>query len=165
MIAIGGRLPSIELASTRGGFVDLSGLSGSSVVFAYPYTGRPGVADPPGWDEIPGAHGSTPQAQGFRDHYAAFQRSGYEVFGLSGQSTAWQAEAVSRLALPFQLLSDEGFAFADASGLPRFTAGTSDFLTRVTLIVRDGSVVNVVHPASDPAGHARSLLENLAGST
>ncbi len=165
MIAIGARLPSIALTSTRGELVDFSARSGAAVVFVYPYTGRPGVADPPGWDDIPGAHGSTPEAQGFRDHYAEFQQAGYEVFGVSGQSAAWQAEALSRLALPFRLLSDERFAFADALGLPRFTAGIDDFLTRLTLILRDGAVVNIVHPVLDPAGHARSLIEQLTGST
>ena len=50
----GMRLPSVPLASTDGNTVDLSALSGRSVVYAYPRTGRPGVENPPGWDLIPG---------------------------------------------------------------------------------------------------------------
>jgi hypothetical protein len=33
-------------------------------------TGRPGQELPPGWDDIPGARGCTPQACSFRDHHA-----------------------------------------------------------------------------------------------
>ena len=162
VIAPGVRLPSIALASTRGGMVDLSQLAGRSVVFVYPYTGRPGVPDPPGWDDIPGAHGSTPQAQGFGDQYGAFQAAGVEVYGLSGQASAWQQEATRRLGLPYALLSDEGLNFAGALGLPRFAAGERLFLTRLTLLIADGNVTAIFHPVLDPAGHARAVLERIA---
>jgi len=161
MIATGTRLPAIALASTRGGAVDLSKLGGRAVVFVYPYTGRPGVPDPPGWDDIPGAHGSTPQAQGFRDLAAEFRQGGWDVFGLSGQSTAWQGEASARLGLPFALLSDEGFGFADAMGLARFWAGDRQFLARVTLLIQNGILADTFQPALDPAGHARALLDHI----
>ena len=54
---------------------------GRRVVYVYPWTGRPGVADPPGWDDIAGAHGSTPETEGFRDHYLRFRAQRIEVFG------------------------------------------------------------------------------------
>ena len=54
-----------------------------AIVYCYPWTGRPGLPNPPGWDDIPGAHGSTPQAEGFRDLYAGFQQVDAAVFGLS----------------------------------------------------------------------------------
>ena len=161
MIAVGARLPSVALPSTLGGAVDVSLCAGRSVVFVYPYTGRPGAPDPPGWDDIPGAHGSTPQARGFGDRAPEFARVGYRIFGISGQDTAWQAEAARRLSLPFALLSDERFAFADALDLPRFSAGGRVYHTRMTLLVADGVVSGLVHPVLDPAGHARSVLERL----
>lgn len=42
--------------------VDLRALSFQRpvLVFVYPRSGRPGVANPPGWDAIPGARGCTP---------------------------------------------------------------------------------------------------------
>ena len=77
------------------------------MVYAYPMTGRPGVALPEGWDMIPGARGCTPQACAFRDHFAELKRRGVDhVFGLSTQETADQREAAARLHLPFPLLSD-----------------------------------------------------------
>ena len=63
-------LPSVTLAATDGSRVDLSKLSGRTVVYAYPRTGVPGRAMPEGWDQIPGARGCTPQSCAFRDHFA-----------------------------------------------------------------------------------------------
>src|SRR6476620_7522083 len=79
-------LPDIALPSSRGGAVNLSTRKGSAVFFIYPGTGRAGVADPPGWDDIPGAHGSTPETEGFRDQYLKFRAQRVDVFGLSTQS-------------------------------------------------------------------------------
>src|SRR5690606_38452146 len=66
-LTLGLVVPDIELPSTDGGAVSLARLDKGAVVFIYPWTGRPGLPNPPGWDEIPGAHGSTPQALGFQD--------------------------------------------------------------------------------------------------
>jgi peroxiredoxin len=63
-------LPSVRLASTNGDSVDLSALTGLTVVYAYPMTGRPDLKLPDGWDMIPGARGCTPQSCSFRDHFA-----------------------------------------------------------------------------------------------
>ncbi len=64
----GMKLPDIALAATSGPVVNLSELKGRAVVYIYPRTGVPGVDAPPGWDDIPGARGCTPQSCGFRDH-------------------------------------------------------------------------------------------------
>src|SRR5262249_23128603 len=66
---VGMRLPSLSLAATDGVQVDLAELTGRTVVYIYPRTGRPGVAPPDGWDAIPGARGCTPQSCSFRDHF------------------------------------------------------------------------------------------------
>src|SRR4051794_638994 len=102
----GMHVPSIFLQTTGGRLVDLSSLEGRTVVYCYPRTGRPGEEMPPGWDDIPGARGCTPQTCAFRDHYAELKGLGAAVFGLSTQTTEDQREVVDRLHLPFELLSD-----------------------------------------------------------
>lgn len=52
------RMPSARLRSTDGRFIDLSKEKGIVVAYFYPMTGRPGVALPAGWDQIPGARGT-----------------------------------------------------------------------------------------------------------
>ncbi|RKZ67177.1 MAG: peroxiredoxin, partial [Gammaproteobacteria bacterium] len=50
-------LPDLSLASTKGGEVNISSLSGLTVIYIYPMTGRPDIPLPDGWDQIPGARG------------------------------------------------------------------------------------------------------------
>lgn len=154
-------LPDVALVSTLGGKVSLS-WADRCVVYVYPWTGRPGFPNPPNWDDIPGAHGSTPEAEGFRDQYAAFEAAGYDVAGISGQTGEEQAEFAARLGLPFALLSDAGFAFADALRLPRFETGGVGYLKRLTLIVRDGVIAETIYPVTRPGEHAGEVLARLA---
>src|SRR5262249_28121092 len=115
----GMRLPPLVLKATDGSEIDLSKLSGRTVVYIYPRTGVPGQPLPAGWNEIPGARGCTPQSCGFRDHFSELKRLGVlRVFGLSTQDTGYQREAVERLHLPFPVLSDERLELARAINLP-----------------------------------------------
>ena len=59
---LGAKLPRLALRSTRDRLVDLFALAGRTVVYAYPRTGLPDRDPPPGWDQIPGARGCTPQS-------------------------------------------------------------------------------------------------------
>jgi peroxiredoxin len=160
-LAPGAALPAISLPATDGTTVTLAESTGRSVVMVYPWTGRSDHPNPPDWDNIPGAHGSTPELEGFRDHHADFARLGVKLFGLSRQSTDYQRELVARLALPFPILSDREGRFASALRLPRFTTGGEIYLTRLTLVVKDGMIEHVFYPVPDPAGHAAEVLLNL----
>lgn len=154
-------LPDVTLEATVGAPVALTRQKGRAVVFVYPWTGRPGVDNPPGWDDIAGAHGSTPQAEGFRDWHAAYQSLGIDVFGLSGQAPDWQRELAGRLGLPFALLSDHDLAFARVLGLPTFETGGVAYLRRLTLVIADGRVERIVYPVHPPDSHAGDLIASL----
>lgn len=151
-------MPGIALPSTAGRLVDLSAVAGTVVVYCYPMTGRPDVPLPEGWDRIPGARGCTPQACSFRDHHAELKARASEVFGLSTQSSDHQREAVQRLQLPFELLSDEELALSHALGLPLFTADGMTLIRRVTLIIRDGRIVKVFYPVLPPDRNADEVV-------
>jgi peroxiredoxin len=152
------RLPSVPLRSTAGQAVDLSRLEGRTVVYCYPRTGRPGQEIPKGWDEIPGARGCTPQSCAFRDHYGELRVLGARVFGLSTQTTDYQREAVERLHLPFELLSDETLAFARALRLPTFEVESMILIKRLTLILLDGRVEKVFYPVFPPDKNAEQVI-------
>ena len=158
-------LPSVTLAATDGSRVDLSNLSGRTVVYAYPRTGVPGRAMPEGWDRIPGARGCTPQSCAFRDHFAQLTQLGVaQLYGLSTQDTAYQREAAARLHLPFPLLSDAGLALARAIGLPTFTVAGMTLLKRMTLVIDDGVISKVFYPVFPPDRNAEEVLAWLRAS-
>ena len=147
-------MPDIALPTTAGRSVSFARLPGRSIVYCYPWTGRPDVANPPGWDDIPGAHGSTPQAEGFRDLHAGFSQVGAVVFGLSTQDTAYQLEAAERMHLPFPLLSDAKLALTQAMRLPTMQVGGLTLIKRIALIVDDGTVTKVFYPVFPPDTNA-----------
>ena len=161
----GSTLPPVTLHSTGGASVDLSRLPGRTVVYCYPRTGRPDREMPEGWNAIPGARGCTPQSCAFRDHYQELKRAGAaQVYGLSAQDTAYQREAVERLHLPFELLSDEKLELARALRLPTFEVAGVTLIKRLTLIIDDGVVTKVFYPVFPPDANAaeveRWLLAN-----
>jgi peroxiredoxin len=156
----GMRLPAVALAATDGSTVDLSALRGRTVVYAYPRTGRPGEANPDGWDMIPGARGCTPQSCAFRDHHAELAALGVaRLFGLSTQSSAYQREAAERLHLPFALLSDAGLEFSRALRLPLFGAGGETLTKRLTLVIDDGVIAQVFYPVFPPDRSAAAIID------
>ena len=157
-LAPGARLPPLALPATDGGTTNIGSLPGRSLLVVYPWTGRPGRPNPPNWDDIRGAHGSTPELEGFRDRHAEFLTLGIRLFGLSRQTTDYQRELVARLALPFSILSDADGRFADALALPSFTTGGEIYLERLTLAVKDGQIEKMFYPVADPAGHAAEVL-------
>jgi len=114
---------------------------------------------PTGWDAIPGARGCTPQSCAFRDHYQELRGLGAgNVFGLSTQDSDYQREAVARLHLPFELLSDEKLAFTKALRLPTFSVDGMTLIKRLTLIVRDGAIEKVFYPVFPPDRNAPEVV-------
>jgi len=155
----GMRLPSLALAATDGSRVDLSKLSGRTVIYSYPRTGVPGKAMPEGWNDIPGARGCTPQSCGFRDHFSELKRLGVvRVFGLSTQDRDYQREAVERLHLPFPVLSDERLELAHAIKLPTFKVAGMTLLRRMALIIDDGTITKVFYPVFPPDKNAEEVM-------
>jgi len=156
-------VPRILLPATNGTSVCLAERPCRTVLVVYPWTGRPGVPNPPNWDDIPGAHGSTPELEGFRDLYEDFQRLGVGVFGLSLQTVVYQQEMTQRLRVPFPILSDAQGRFATALALPWFATDRGNYLKRLTLILWDGRIEHVFYPVPDPAAHAAEVLSWLRG--
>jgi peroxiredoxin len=153
------KLPPVALAATDGSQVDLSKLSGRTVVYIYPRTGVPGRPMPEGWNEIPGARGCTPQSCGFLDHFAELERLGVaRVFGLSSQDSAYQREAVERLHLPFAVLSDERLELARAIKLPTFKVAGMTLLKRMALVIDDGIITKVFYPVFPPDKNAEEVI-------
>jgi peroxiredoxin len=152
-------VPKIPLRSTKDRTVDLSSYGAPRVVvYCYPRTGRPDEALLPGWDAIPGARGCTPETCGFRDHHAELLRLGAEVFGFSTQTTEYQKEMVTRLHVPFEVLSDADLSFVHALKLPTFDTAGMTLVKRLTLVIADGRIEKVFYPVFPPDKHADEVM-------
>lgn len=158
---VGRRMPSVDLEATSGSPVNPAKILGPAVLFCYPYTGRPGFADPPNWDHIPGAHGSTAQALAYSAAYGQFRRLGVKLYGVSFLDTEWQRDFVTRNGLTYRLLSDASRQLASRLGLPFFETGGRAYLQRMTFIIHDGVIIAMRFPVTEPERDAEMVLEML----
>jgi peroxiredoxin len=158
-------VPAISLQASNGTSVDLAAPhDGRTIVYVYPRTGRPNEALPTGWDSIPGARGCTPESCAFRDLHDDLNALGARVFGLSAQTVADQQEVVTRLHLPFVLLSDAELAFASALRLPTFHVDGMTLIKRLTLVIRGGAIEHVFYSIFPPDAHADEVCRWLSNN-
>jgi peroxiredoxin len=156
---VGLDVPPLALPATTGIHVSLADTGSRwTVVYAYPRTGVPDEDSPPGWDEIPGARGCTPQNCAFRDHFAELQSLGASVYGVSTQATAYQQEMVARLHLPFPILSDERLRLTHALRLPTFQYREWTLIKRLSLILQGSRIVHLIYPVFPSNADAPSVV-------
>jgi peroxiredoxin len=156
----GTTMPDVALTATDGSSIGLR-VPGTAVFYVYPHTGRPDEDPPPGWNDIPGARGCTPQSCAFRDHHAKLRDLRADLYGLSAQSIDEQREFAEREHLPYPLLNDSGFTLAELLRLPTFFAGDHEFYRRLTLITDDGVIEKVFYPVFPPDANAEEVVTYL----
>jgi peroxiredoxin len=81
------------------------------------------------------------------------------VFGLSTQTTEYQREAVERLHLPFELLSDAELVLVRKLSLPTFEIESMTLIKRLTLILSDGRVEKIFYPVFPPDKNAEEVMQ------
>jgi peroxiredoxin len=155
----GAELPDLSLPATDGTDVGLREAGKDLLVlYVYPRTGTPGEPLPPGWDEIPGARGCTPQNCSFRDLHGDLRELGAAVYGLSAQPLSEQREFAEREAMPYPLLNDSGLGLEEALGLPTFEAGGMRLYKRLTAIAIGGRIEKVFYPVFPPDRNAADVV-------
>jgi peroxiredoxin len=151
----GAELPDVVLSSSQGAV----NVRDFEVLYVYPRTGRPDQPMLPGWDDIPGARGCTPQSCGFRDHSAELAALGARVAGLSAQALDDQIEFAQRNDMPFPVISDEWLDLARDPGLPTFEVEGLTLYKRLALVADRGRIVKVFYPVFPPDRNAQDVLE------
>jgi peroxiredoxin len=154
----GAELPDLVLPSSQGAV----NVRDFEVLYVYPRTGRPDRPLLPGWDEIPGARGCTPQSCGFRDHSAELTALGARLAGLSAQSLEDQIEFAERNAMPFPVISDEWLDLARNPGLPTFEVQGLTLYKRLALVAETGKIVKVFYPVFPPDRNAQDVVDWLS---
>jgi peroxiredoxin len=153
---VGLELPHLVLDSSQGP-VDVAELD---VLYVYPRTGVPGEPSPPGWDDIPGARGCTPQSCGFRDHAAELAELGASrVAGLSSQPLDRQVELAERLHIPYPVIADPELRLRDVLRLPTFDVAGETLYTRLALVAVGGWIAKAFYPVFPPDRNAADVVE------
>src|SRR5205807_8223858 len=128
------------------------------VLYLSPRTGKPGRPLLPGWDDIPGARGCTPQSCGFRDHAAELAAFGARVAGVSAQSLADQREFAERNRMPFPVVADERLELARALDLPTCQVEGLTLYKRLALAAESGRIVKDFYPVFRPDRNAERVV-------
>lgn len=151
----GSSLPDLVLPSSQGAV----NVRDFEVLYVYPRTGRPGRDLLPGWNDIPGARGCTPQSCGFRDLNAELETLGVRVAGVSAQSLDDQLEFAQRNEMSFPVISDEWLDLARDPGLPTFDVEGLTLYKRLALISQKGLIVKIFYPVFPPDRNAQDVVD------
>ncbi len=161
----GNDVPGISMPSSDGETVNLATLTDMAIVFVQPGASNPN--NPPsedwlaGWKQIQGAAGCTGQCKTFNEVLPRLSNIDCQVFGLSGQSPDEQAAVHQALGLQYPLLSDADALFLSALGLKQFEYQGRSYHPRLTLVINNGVLVNIVADIEDPAQHVLDLVKDV----
>ena len=75
------------------------------------------------------------------------------------QDSFAQTEAVKRLHLPFELLSDANLKLTTSLQLPTFEVENKQLIKRLTFIAKEGKIVKVFYPVFPPDKNAQEVVE------
>jgi peroxiredoxin Q/BCP len=142
--------PAFSAATNGGGRVSLADFKGKAVVlYFYPR------------DDTPGC---TKEACAFRDHFAAFERKGAVVLGVSVDPVKAHDKFVAKFKLPFTLMADEDKQIVTAYGVwgqKSFMGRKYLGVHRVTFLIGPDGRIRKIWPLVKPEAHAAEVLAEL----
>lgn len=147
MLQVGDRVPDFISKDQDGTIIKLSDYAGKKlVVFFYPRANTPGC---------------TAEACNLRDNYTELKAAGYELLGVSEDTSKKQSNFKNKYDLPFPLLADEDHTVIDAFGVwgpKKFMGREFEGILRTTFIVDEEGVIEKVIEKVKTKDHAAQLL-------
>lgn len=141
-----------DLTNQDGEQVSSDDLAGKKyVMFFYPRAMTPGC---------------TTESCDFRDSYAEFADSGYEVIGVSPDPPSRNAKFREKEGLNFDLLSDEDHALAESLGAwgeKKLYGKVSEGLIRSTFVIDENGEVAKAYRNVKATGHVARVKQDLLG--
>lgn len=143
---------TFDLTNQDGEQVSSDDLAGKKyVIFFYPRAMTPGC---------------TTESCDFRDSYAEFADSGYEVIGVSPDPPSRNAKFREKEGLNFDLLSDEDHALAESLGAwgeKKLYGKVSEGLIRSTFVIDENGEVAKAYRNVKATGHVARVKQDLLG--
>lgn len=144
LLPVGASAPDLVGQDQNGAAQRISAERGHPlVVYFYPKDGTPGC---------------TTQACAFRDAWDKYKTAGVKIFGVSADDRQSHVEFAAQHSLPFPLIADPTFAWANAFGV----GSKLGMMERVTFLIDANGKVAKVYPDVDPGVNAQQILELVA---
>ena len=148
MLKEGRTAPAFTTTDAEGKTVRLKDFRGQRVVlYFYPK------------DDTPGC---TKEACSFRDDFAAFDKRGIKVLGISTDNEASHKKFAQKYHLPFTLLTDPDHSIAEAYqsyGQKKFMGRTYMGVHRTTFLIDEkGKIKKIYQSKVKPEDHAEEVL-------
>ncbi len=144
---IGDKAPEVLGIDANGREIKLSDYAGRKVVlYFYPKDNTPGC---------------TAQACSMRDNYNQLRDAGYEVIGVSKDSTASHTRFAEKHNLPFTLIADTDLQLNQAFGVWRekkMCGRTSMGTVRTTFIIDENGIIADIIEKVDTKDHSNQIL-------
>ena len=148
MLKPGDKMPYFEVMDQDGRMVTLDDLRGKkTIIYFYPKDNTSGC---------------TAEACNLRDNYAALTAKGYNVVGVSKDSSASHRKFADKHELPFTLLADTGTQMLQdfgAWGEKKMYGKTVMGTLRRTFIFDESGILEKVIEKVDTKNHAAQILE------
>ncbi len=144
----GQEAPDFTGTDQYGKTVSLSDFKGKKVVlYFYPKDNTPGC---------------TVEACNLRDHNRMFQKSGYQVIGVSADSVASHDKFARRFGLPFPLIADTEKIICNLYGVwgeKKFLGKTFDGIKRTTFVINENKIIEKIITKVNTNAHASQILD------
>ena len=150
-LAINEAAPNFSGKDQDGQTITLNDFKGKKLVlYFYPKDNTPGC---------------TAQACNLRDHYTKFQQAGYEIIGVSTDSSASHKRFINNKQLPFRLIADEDQTIHKQYGtwIEKSMFGKKYWGTaRVTFVIDEaGKIINKIDRVKTTSHTAQILGANV----
>lgn len=148
MLQIGDKMPEFEVKDQNGNVVSSKDLLGKkTVIYFYPKDNTSGC---------------TAEACNLRDNYEALLARGYNVVGVSKDSSASHKKFAQKYELPFTLLADTSTQMLQAFGAwgeKKMYGKTVMGTLRRTFIFDENGILTEIIEKVDTANHADQILK------
>ncbi|MBR2127338.1 MAG: thioredoxin-dependent thiol peroxidase [Bacteroidales bacterium] len=151
MLKIGDRMPDFQVADQDGNIVSSKDLTGKkTIIYFYPQDNTSGC---------------TAEACNLRDNYDSLTSKGYNVIGVSKDSSASHRRFADKHELPFTLLADTSTEMLQAFGAwgeKKMYGKTVMGTIRRTFIFNEDGILERIIEKVDTKNHASQILKTEA---
>jgi peroxiredoxin len=157
------RLPFAPGKALPGSMVSLAELARRHSLAVFFYGGV--ISNSAGGGRDEDADVERARTEGWREHEPELEGLGFEIVGVSTQSSEEQARFALDRMLSFAFLSDRELLLANELGLPtREESSGRQFYEPLTMLIRDGHIWWVFYPLDRPELDAEIAIERIGRS-